>query len=331
MVDVLRDRKRRNNVYNLVVFLMSCTDVVASLGFGLSTWPIARDSISHGAMGNETTCEFSQISLLYNLTLSTYFYLTLGREWSERRLRKYRHLMYGLPLGIGLILAFAGIPKYSNVSTWCHIDFPPLWVDSWLPIIFLVAVPSLTVMVVATTLMGGVYLKVRRQTLRMSRWRFRGESAHGTVASSHLQSQEERQRRKELNRNRMDRRVFWQAVLYLSAFYVTNAIWLSLIIHAWFEPNIMDSPVDVYPVFVLHVTLVPLQGLWNSIIYFRPRWIKRRQGRLRNPRTGTGAKPKQQLPKQQLPKQQLCSASSSSNESSKSRKDEVEAEPCSLP
>ena len=287
MVDVLRDRKRRSRVYNLVVFLMSCTDVVASIGFALSTWPIRKGAISYGAMGNDTTCriqgfmiEFSQISLLYNLTLSTYFYLTLRHEWSERRLRKYRYLMYGLPQGFGLVLAFAGIPEYTNVSTWCHVDVPPVW-DSWLPIVFLVAIPSLTVLIAATTMMGCVYLKVRRQTLRMSRWSFRGKSAFETVTSGYQQQQEERRRRKELKRNRMDRQVFWQAILYLSAFYVTNTLWIYLAIHAWLEPNPMDSPLDIYPAFVLHVTLAPLQGLWNAFIYFRPRMIKRRQQRER--------------------------------------------------
>ena len=291
MVDVLRDPRRRNRVYNRIVFLLSCSDILASIAMAFSTLPIESDSRVYGARGNSTTCnvqgffvQFLSISLLYNLMLATYFFVSLKLGWSEHHIRRYQFIFFALPLVVGLSLAVWGIPEYKNVSTWCHIDVPPVE-DSWTPAVVLVVIPSGVVSALATVMMVAVYLKVRHQFRRMRRWTFRGTSVElnaprsarsFTVGGHGTESRRRDMASDDRTSHKPDRQVFWQAVLYLSAFYVTCTVQTFLAFHAWSEPHLRDQPSDIYPVWVLYVTFAPLQGFWNAFIYFRPRIIHQR-------------------------------------------------------
>ena len=284
-MDVLRDATKRMKVYNRLVFLLSCTDIMASTAMALSTWPIEAPSVIYGASGTKGACrwqgfftEIAAASLFFNLMLSTYFYLSLRLGWKERRIRRYQWLFYALPILIGLGLAIWGLPYYKSVSTWCHIDVPP-GADSWLPVTALVLVPSLAVSILSTGMMVSIYLKVRHQSKRMARWQFRGSVSS---LSPEEDSQRQRKRRDDQQMSaKLDQQVFWQAFLFLSAFYVCHTVQAYVAFHAWSEPYLRDQPSDIYPVWVLHVTLTPLQGLWNAFIYFRPRILQLRRRRRR--------------------------------------------------
>ena len=284
MYDVIHSKTRRTKVYNRIVFLMSCADIVASTAMAFSTLPIPPDSYVYGSSGTTTTCkaqgffiQFMEMSLFYNLMLSTYFYLTLGEGWQEQRLRQIQYWMYIVPAVVGLAMAFAGLPYYRSVRIFCYVDNPPLE-DTWWPALVFYIIPNLFVTVMATIMMVRVYLRVRHQTRRMSRWEFRSArfSTDGTTDSGQQQQQ---QQSKKL---RLDRQVFWQAVLYLSAFYATYTAQIYTAFQAGASIRRSD---DSYAIFLLVVILTPLQGFWNAFIYFRPRWMQRVKSRKRRRRS----------------------------------------------
>ena len=266
-MDVLYSQS--GQVRNKIVFAMSCVDIPASAAMLLSTLPSLKSRDIYGAMGNMTSCrvqgvfvQFSVMALLYNLALSTYFYLTLAREWSEDRVRHIQYWLLGMPLVCGLALAFGAIPYYRNVFVFCHIDLPPS-APTWYPVLFFQTIPNLLVTFLSTAMMCAVCLKVRQQAKRMARWRFKFESTG--------RSQGPRP-------TTMDRRVFWQAFLYLSAFYATHSVHFSLLLTAWLGIGADNNPqAGLYAGWVLFAIFTPLQGFWNAFIYFRRRFTQKRR------------------------------------------------------
>ena len=64
----------------------------------------------------------------------------------------------------------------------------------------------------------------------------------------------------------MSSAVFWQSIWYLLSFYLTWPLYLALQI-TW----ISGTGYANYPLIVCACILVPLQGFWNSLVYFRTR------------------------------------------------------------
>ena len=267
ILDVLRAKKRQ--VRNTILFAMSCADLPASVAMALSTLPTPRGWGIYGAMGNMTSCrvqgffvQLGVMALMYNGALSFYFYLSLARGWSEERVRRIEHWILGVPLVCGLTLAFAAIPYYTSIAVHCHIVVPPA--ATWYPILFLAIVPNITVTVVSTTLMAIVCVKVRQQAKRMARWRFQPKTKNGS------------RRRQSPS---IDRRIFWQAVLFLLAFYVTHTVHLCLLVREWLRSRHRRyTGRSVYVSWVLFTIVTPLQGFWNAFIYFRRRLSQRAVG-----------------------------------------------------
>mmetsp|Transcript_4658 Transcript_4658/g.8081 ORF Transcript_4658/g.8081 Transcript_4658/m.8081 type:complete len:344 (-) Transcript_4658:476-1507(-) len=277
---------------------MSCADIFASSAMALSSFPIDKDSplTVFGAKGTRKTCQaqgffvqFFAISLFCNLGLSTYSFLSVGRGWSERQMRRVQYWFYGVPVVVGMTLAIYGIPFYKNVAIFCHIDVPPLEAAA-LPIVMLLLVPDATVSVLATAMMGFVYIKVRHQTQRTARWHFRASS------SSISRSPARRGRSSDVQASRdrslqLDRQVFWHSVFYLSAFYATHTVQFYAVLNSWLHPQKRFSGQDSYLVWLLFTVLTPLQGFWNAFIYFRPRFLQELRRRKRQAAVNNGKNP----------------------------------------
>lgn len=243
---------------------MSLSDIPASIATVLSTLPTPKDRGIYGAMGNATSCaaqgfflQFSVLVLFYHLSLSTYFYLSLAKEWSEWKIRGYQFWILGIPLVCGLVLAFAAIPQ---ITEHCQSDGVTPDAPTWYPIFIFWILPNLTATILSTAMMGVVCTKVRQQARRMCKWRF-------PLAS----------KRRKSRAPTIDRRIFWQAILYLSVYYITHSVQLFLLYNEWWRPSHHATTArrDVYAAWVLFVVFVPLQGFWNAFLYFRRRCWQR--------------------------------------------------------
>lgn len=152
---------------------------MTSIAWMVSTAAIPADDLFpvYGAAGNDGTCtaqgffiQLGMTSIFYNCSLSLYYMLVVALGWRERKLKKFKYMLLGVPLVIGLSLAFAGIPFYASIIFACHLQTPP-FVETWkLSIIFLF-VPACASIIFVTIMMFLVYYKVHSQNKKARRWR----------------------------------------------------------------------------------------------------------------------------------------------------------------
>jgi hypothetical protein len=175
---------------------------------------------------------------------------------------------------------------------------------------------------IATVLMIRVYLEVRSKSRQASRWKFNAKLKSKDNASNdanlkngswllsvlsffrRLTSKTERhgdsmetteitdttnggitqnkaapRSKKPTKKTSLEDQVFWQSCLYLGAFYLS---W-TLILIACIASLYPEGNLKLYPFYLTALILSPLQGFWNSVIYFRPRLAARRSTRLQSP------------------------------------------------
>jgi len=114
---------------------------------------------------------------------------------------------------------------------------PPPIVCSWLPLIFLLALPVGLVLVVPTIINVIICYKVYHQQMTARKW-----SAKQNM--------------------KLTRRVMWQSIWYMLAFCAT----FPFLLLAFFW-NYSSS--DDYRIFVLNAFFGPSQGLLNALVYFQ--------------------------------------------------------------
>ena len=268
---------------------MSVFDIVSSIAWALTSVPIPEYSPYgfptgiYGARGTDQTCTaqgfFVQLGVtgaLYNLSLSCYYTLAIALGWTETKLRRVRIFLH-LPAVIGLALALAGIPYYAQAIWGCYLQPPPIADAFHVSVFFMLPIAS--VVAIATINMLIVTLAVRRNLRRSRKWR-RG----GGNKSQDLETQ-----------------VLWQAAFYLSAFYVSYPLLIAT--------NTREATVSSqYWLYLTAITLAPLQGFSNFLVYVRPRvmrWVHRsradRKRRLRRSQQTRGSSTDSAISEESLP------------------------------
>ena len=274
--DIARDRKKRSSTFHQILLAMTCFDVVSSIGWGLTTLPIPRydpfgdPTNIFGARGNDHTCtlqgflvQMGFTSVLYNITLSGYYYLVIALGWKESRLSKMRIWLH-VPAVVGTAISLAGIPWY-EIDIWgCYIQPPPLAETYWAIAIFAMT-PVMLTLVVATGFMGTIVLSVRAKAKKAAKWRQPGD-------------------KKKSKSSELEKQVLWQAIFYLGAFYISFPILI-------LSNAIADS--RRYWLFVLATSIAPLQGFNNCLVYIRPRVLRY----LRNKQKARAESKKRKRPK----------------------------------
>ncbi|CAB9502251.1 expressed unknown protein [Seminavis robusta] len=275
VVDVYR--RRFETVYHRLLLGLAVSDIIASIGFFLSTWPIPEESMtSWGAIGNLQTCEFQgfliQLGLatpLYNAALSIYYVLLVRFNWKQasREMIRFERVSHGVAvvLALGTAIASLVLNLYNDANLWCWIAPHPMdcvnsiekddgvgtcirgdnaWVYRmafyfcWLWASF----------VVVTGCMGAMVHAVYQQSTKMDRYRQAGEAP---------------------NKARWDR---VQSVAIQSSLYILACILTALPVSI---ARILQAKYNCtstyFPLSMTTVLFFPTQGLWNALIYFRPR------------------------------------------------------------
>lgn len=281
VVDVVRLKFK--SVYHRLLFGLAISDIIASVGLSLSTWPIPEESTyAWGAIGNIQSCEFQgfliQIGLattLYNAFLSIYYVLLVRFNWraESRQMKTFEEVAHSLAvlLGLGTAVASLVLNLYNDANLFCWIAPHPLdcensitaedgvgtcvrgdnaWVYrmsfyfSWL----------WASAIVVTLSMGILCHAVYQQSKKMDRYRQEGEST---------------------NSWRRMRSVTVQSSLYILAFVVTALpVSVARIMQAKY-----NCTSTFFPLSLTTVTFFPLQGFWNALIYIRPRYLRYKEKR----------------------------------------------------
>jgi len=269
------------------------------------------DSGALGAIGNQTTCNiqgfivtlFNASAVLYMCALQLQYLLTIKYGWSETRIRGVERYMHGVPWFLGLAAAITQLTlKLFNPADWdCWIaPYPSDCISShevkkggtgltetncirgdnaeiyrWA---FFFA-PLWTAIAFCIVAMIMIYKSVRdneRQSLRHSSRRYNQMSNSGRASSSETNGQQQQEIKIKNSMLVRTQKVKTQCFLYAGAFFIV-----------WTFPTlarlIQLLGGEIHPIIgVLAGTFIGSQGLFNALIYFRPRYnMIQKNGRMR--------------------------------------------------
>lgn len=270
--------RKQNWMYRHIMLGLSIFDSIASFVNILSTWPTPSDQgdLVYGALGTTTTCtlqgffnEFGNITTpLYSASLSIWHLLFLKYGWREKDCEGIEYIFHFIPTTVGLAMTIAGLPLelYNNSGFLCWYAPYPAGCDKVEPHIctrgeyagmfrwihYAIVWSSI---VIVTYNMASIYFAVRLQE----------EVVRNTLITN--------------TARKKSRAVAEQACFYICALYLTWAFTSATrISQTTFKYN-------SYELLVLMATFFPLQGFWNALIYFRPRYKKIHQQKLRPQRS----------------------------------------------
>lgn len=277
-INAFRGSKKDQNdrTYRRLVLGMSACDLLASMAWFFTTWPIPKGTPGvYGAIGNQQTCStqafFTQFSLstaFYNASLATYYVLVIAKGWKAYEVVKIEPLFHfvSIAVGLGTALGSLRLELFNQVGWDCWISSAPLgcqeswkspdgtttcergdngtlyqWAFYYGPLWFVIALVS--------CLMYWMYSSVRFTTRRMS--------AYTQGATSEMTSYHKR--------------------IAVQAFYYVGAFLISWFFPTIFQLVIVTTQTHPFPLLFLTALFVPIQGLLNLIVFIRPNYIRYRQ------------------------------------------------------
>lgn len=234
IIGVLRDPHKRKRVIGELIMFLCFFDIIGSAGYAFTSYPTPREDYIYGAEGNKASCtaqgffiQLGTIALYANVSIAFYYLLIIQYSWREHSLRKswvYRSL-FVVPVILGCVFAFAGIPFYDNAVLWCN-NSRNYWSE----------IPVMIGIGIATFVMINLCWFVWKSE-RASR-RFRRHS--------------------EEERNSLSKAFFMQALVYLGSFYLTWPPYLALQLMI-----ARGYAFSHYGFYLFAGTAVTLQGFWN--------------------------------------------------------------------
>lgn len=274
---IIRDKKRRSTTYHRLLLGMSISDMIGSMVFFLSTWPIPEGTPGvYLASGTTATCSavgfFNQMAALttpcYNASLAVYYLMCVHACWPQERIRKVEFWLHSVPISLGLGTAVSGVAlTLFNSANWlcwvapvpagCDVDDEiecvrgnHSWIFQWA---FLYA-EVWFIFVFISIAMLCVYFKVYTQERANGQYRFNSDAGTNYKYS---------------------RKVANQAMLYVGAFYMT---WIFGTLTRLLQ---LIQGKTYFPLIICMTIFFPLQGFFNALVYMRPRyqtWRKENPG-----------------------------------------------------
>lgn len=273
MIVYLVFQNSRKTPYKRILLGLSISDIIASITWILAPFLQPADSSQRvWAHGTDATCAFlgfmMQISFAavwYNGMLSFYYLLTVRfRVKSSVFATRYEPWIHIFSVGFNLIAGIVGVSKgyYAEMelSQGCYIaEFPEGceinggctghiigWIVSGVPVVIL-----FTSILVNNAV---IYCYVRRTT-------------HRTINKS-MQGR--------VHQNRRIQAVATQALLYVGTFLLAYAWAFGIRVAESLGVQAADEA-RIYPVLVLSSIFLPLQGVFNLLVYSRPNYLRIRQ------------------------------------------------------
>lgn len=272
VISILKSPENRANMQQRLLCAMVMIDMTSYLMWIFADVLMPKDASSFlfKTYGSKNTCsaqgfilQFNISSMIYNAILSFYYLLVIKYSWKPANLLKLEKWMHLFPIAFGLITASItlGLNSFHAASWNCWIAAPPeektkkYHLVSWLRMGEFY-IPLWICILISLINMFRVYLHVKKGEKKVLRWQsHRGNS---------------------YQRYRHTKAVATQGLLYFAAF-----------IFAWTFPTIVrlyefQSKGARAPqwLYLVAATMIPCQGTFNAMIYFRLRFKKMR---MRNP------------------------------------------------
>jgi hypothetical protein len=294
------DRSKLKRVYHRLLLAMSVYDMFAAFAYFISTWPtpIGTENVAF-ASGTTQTCvwqgfviQFGVISTLTYMCVAIYFLLVISYSWKEEDIRKWAEpCFYILPLTVALVTTSTSVALdlFNNANQWCWIaPFPKDCNQSYnsggetncergdnaeiYRFAFYYGWVWFAILV-ATIAMLGLYITFWRLERANAKYGARQMLATGETSAA---SSTPRQQRPPTKASK-SRQVAMQGVWFVGAFYVALLPGtLNRLVQLVFDKS-------VFVLSVLHCIFGPARGMWNFLVYIRPRYLKYRES---NPQAG---------------------------------------------
>ena len=213
---------------------------------------------------------------MYNASLALYYVLVIAKGWSTKDISKVEPFFHAHALiwGAGTAIASLALTLFNQVGWDCWITAAPLGCqESWnspdgtttctrgdngslYQWAFYYA-PLWVVLVFVTVMMHWIYSSVRAQDIKVSKYSIGSilqVSGKAEVANH--------------------KRIASQALAYLGAFYL-----------AWFFPTLFQLVIVIsgkypFPLLFLTALFVPIQGVFNLIVFIAPKFERYRRRHL---------------------------------------------------
>lgn len=255
-------------VYKRILLGLSTADIITSVSFVLQHFLIpAETSPRVWAIGNDLSCTIlgalSQLGttcVLYNGFLALYFLCTVRFGVKERTFARrcefpLHVFIVGFPLVAAMISAPLGVYGETEIGIGCFFDDPDGCAEgechsgtiAWALAGIWVVITMPAILIINAV----IYFHARREVLRGARASFSG---------GQLQAQQIRQ-------------VVTQATLYVMAFTGTF-IWTIALRVCESQGWVNELP--LFPIMVLQAVFLPSTGVFNALIYLRPRYLRTR-------------------------------------------------------
>jgi hypothetical protein len=269
-------RKKLKFLYHRILFAVSLIDCVASLNFAFG-FLVVPEGIFWGAHGNTASCEasgflntFFASQIPYNFGLALYYLLILRygktQEFVARYIEPYIHILsLSIPIGVTVWGLFtSALNPLPFLGGWCSFaKYPPLCdavagecsrgltsLATTVAMLFGVMLPSfIGIAIIMCMIISHVRGRIAAVTLYRTR-----QGLDQTVRQTVIQS-----------------------LLYISASLLPNALLLVNHSFTYLFPT-QQKTVRFATAFLIKL-VVPLQGLFNLIIYVRPQYIALRRKR----------------------------------------------------
>ena len=252
LISVLRSKKNRQSMQQRIVCAMSFFDFLVSIAWvatGLFVPSSFKEKGFPLAIGNEASCnaqgfiiQLYTASFIYNVSLSLYYTLIIRRNWPMHKMKKLEKCLHIVPVSFGLITAILAVSLNligdANWDCWIEPQYAAYqWGFFFGPLMLSLGTTCFLLM--------RVYLHVKTTEKKTAKWRQAGSKSYTKT-------------------------IMLQNRLYAISFIV-----------AWLLPTIariiqLFKPSHNIPNWYLVAcgTVIPVQGFFNAIVYFRLRYQK---------------------------------------------------------
>jgi len=306
IVRVLPHKLRRKKTMHRILVGMSICDVMTSIWYFASTWPIpagtpssfgARDDETiFWASGNAATCsvagffnQFAVATPIYNLSLGTYYLLVVNHGWTDREMKKWIDFgFHWVPWAYAITTATFGLHQhlYGQVAWTCWINPDPGHHFSQRQILeyqWLLFAPVWICTGLLAIIFYCLYRKMRLLKHKMQRHAFHAGSdaedppfsTDASTETSLLKRRRTAKRMSAIKSASQSHKIAQQGMWFAGCLFMT---WLfptisRIIGIVQFHKGTQHS---FFWIQFLDTTLIPLQGFLNYAVYLRPKVLEYR-------------------------------------------------------
>ncbi|CAB9528155.1 expressed unknown protein [Seminavis robusta] len=306
---ILKDRDGlKKKVFRRLFLALALAHIILVCIHVLSTIPTPQGSF-YGSLGSRQSCSaigfLSHIAytmtMVYNGSIGVYYYIVFTYNWSDQTIKQkaepFFHAMAVIYPVLGPILGLAfGMYNADPILLQCYASPAPLGCGEsggmecerghrfrglfvWLTGFVELNVGTVIKLGAVVKIMITVLLQQRRNKKRF-RESIAGRTSTINEHSFHIQSQMQEKKKKKIKRTTVAEETCWQSFWFLLSCFVPYCmgLFVKMVDLYWVRiPEDRKAPGWLFVLTFISTILFPMQGVFNTLIYLRPNYMRRRR------------------------------------------------------